>query len=614
MSYVIIHKKDSRHKDDSKQELDPRPVIELIKDSDDIKEDTILMFKREEWRFLYKILVGIRLAIPFLGKKALNPIAIIDEKNKLPDLLNDPKQYIEILLTPGVKIFNTETENDISEMKPISIDDYISKFLPHIKVSSKESSHSIANEWAAYNIKRLLNPELNDVPKSNDLRFLCYQLVSGMKEDQLKNLVSPATTESDEATTESDDKVEYLTTDKNKRILLVDDQDDVWAEVIRNLLTRTKNGNPNERIQLDVWGKDNLDIKINDDKSVEDIKIKIQENGEYIDYRKQILDTYDVVLLDMRLAGSNEQHQNTDRLSGIVMLKHLLDSSEGGNPGQRVIVFTSSNKSWNIKRALQLGAQDVFIKESPLYPLTEAERIANLNNLIYEIQEGFSMSWLKDIWTMAKKIISTCREEKSDFREEDELYNKFYDAQPQQEGDQDKIDKSIANNFEEFYYRIANQVEIAFNLFLNSDKHDQEKMRLAYISLETVFELMSQEWLRLNNLPSNDAHAKTVSVQSRVAELISNYGLVESDYNNGYLNVAIKVLVLIRNNAIHPECVSDDDKKGWYLKDERWRWRLSNNEECQTIDRHNYVTDYVTAFRALMYLLYLIFVKGSDFD
>ncbi len=543
---------------DSEFLYDAQPVIETLMSADDIMPDTVLVFDYKEWTFLYKILVSIRLSLPFIGSKALNPIAISGGGN-LADLLSNPMPYIEILLTPEVKVVEHPDEIETRGMKAITINDYCKKFLPHIKVCSEQGSHSIANEWAAFNIDRLLHPHKAGMPKTSDFTYLCYLLTSGMTEEDLKKTLTPP---------ESRDKsgIKRLKINRQCKMLLIDDQDDYWAGVVRDLLCLPQTADPNQGLSLDVWGKDSLDITVSAGHAA-----RVGIKG-IADYRKKILDEYDLVLLDMRLAGSSEQHQDTDRLSGIVMLRHLLDEEDGGNPGQRVIVFTSSNKSWNIKRSLQIGAQDIFIKESPTYPLKESERIENLNNLITEIAKGLSTSWLKDIHRMAHKIIKVCDDRIDQCGQEEEHLKDFYD-------------------------NIADQVTIACSLFLESDKTDQEKMRLSYVSLETVFEIIGREWLVHNNQEET-----TKPINDRVQELIKDYDII--DRSSPYIENATRVLIQIRNKAIHPE-----GGKPWHLPG-KCPWRLSDN----TDDNREYITrnDYATSFRALMYLLHMIFVKRKD--
>lgn len=547
MDYKIISHKESRVLLPSSPDF--VSVLEELRDDNEIKNDKILVFLINEWGLPLYMILGIRLSLLFLREKALNPIAIISDKSK-EELLESGGAFVELLLTPGIRVFGSIDE--IQEMKSISINEYYKKFLPHIKVSSGEGSHSIANEWAAYNIGRLINKNNNEIPETKDFLYLCYLLVNGMNKEQLESLVRPS------AESVCKTEIRQLSVDRDRKILLIDDQDDKWENVIRELVT---NNGSIKNITLDVWGKDALDIKFDNDTKTKVVSIKIREKE---DYRKEIIDKYDVLLLDMRLAGKDEQHQDTEKLSGIQVLKHILDEKEGGNPGQRVIIFTSSNKAWNIKRCLEIGAQSIFIKESPMYPLQENERIENVNSLLEAIQKGFEYSWLKDVCDYSKEICNI-------------LYKKV----------------------NAFYIPIAEQIKIATEFFLKADKDDNEKMRLAFISLESVFELMSQEWVSYNGYTPEDK-----PVATRVIELIKDYDIARL---NGYMRACIKRLVEIRNDSIHTNPNKGENYEYKVFSDRDWK--LSKEETTESI----LLKEYVKSFRALTYLLYQIFVKKKPF-
>lgn len=557
--FVFDHKKIAGSKRDARI----KEVVELIK-KERFTSEVVYMFPQNEWGDIFKTILGVRLALPFIGSNALNPIAIIRNSESKNDLMhniyNKIKQYAEILLTPGIEVYDSiEAINDSNKPKELSIEEYCNDFLPHIKVSSGEGSHSIANEWAAYNIGRLINKNNSEIPETKDLLYLCYLLVNGMNKEQLESLVRPS------AESVCKTEIRQLKVNGKREILLIDDQDDKWENVIRNLVTN--NGSKNN-ITLDVWGNNLLDIKFDEDTNTKVVSVKIRDKE---DYREEIIHNYDVLLLDMRLAGKKEQHQDTEKLSGIQVLKHILDEKEGGNPGQRVIIFTSSNKAWNIKRCLEIGAQSIFIKESPMYPLQENERIENINSLIDDIQKGFESSWLKDVCSYSKEICN-----------------------------------SLCKKVNVFYISIANQVKIATEFFLKADKDDNEKMRLAFISLENVFELMSQKWVSHKEYnPKDEYDAKIIKdkqVSERVIELIEDYKIASLD---GYMKSCIRRLITIRNKSIHKDPNVNEDTE-WFVGR---AWRLSKEDTTKSI----LMKEYVKSFRALMYLLYQIFVVKKPF-
>lgn len=558
---------------------------EILKSIRDIDKDAILVLYADEWGDLYNAILCIRLSLPFVGACALNPVAIISSHKSKYDLImgNTGKTFVEVLLTPGIEVFSSIDE--ITELNPILIRDYYKKFLPHIKVNSPVGSHSISNDWAAFNIMRVLG-ENDEIPKTNDLRYLSYLLVSGMTEQELTKLANPSNG------TESKSQIKNLSIDCKSKILLIDDQDDIWKNVVSKLINNNNNNkdNNNNNIRLDVWGKNRLEIELEADK-LKSIKIKKESNPI-----TTIIKNYDVVLLDMRLAGSREQHQDTDNISGIKLLKDILNK-ESGNPGQRVIVFTSSNKAWNIRRCLQIGAQDIFIKESPMYPLQEEERIKNINNLIGEIKKGIENSWLKVVYKKAHEVCKICKDPDKNLQGH-KIEKYAFDIL-------NECNEKQKDDWLNFFTAIATQIEIATTLFLASDKDNDEEMRMAYISLETVFELISQKW--------KESHYDDSCTYERVKQFIEIYINKELiEYSK--IEKIIGTLITIRNKSVHKNGQKEYRPLVEKCETHADTYKSSGSEFCwKTIERKTEepynAPDYVLAYRALTDLLYLIFYK-----
>lgn len=253
---------------------------------------------------------------------------------------------------------------------------YINDFLKSLKVApnSAVGNHSIANYWGAYVIGchiagfETQAQEIYMQALERDALYLKYLIVDRIRSVRdLANIISRT-----DATVEFD--VEPLQLEGNPSVLLVDDQDDIWTEVIRALMPGAN---------LTVIGKSNG--MINSD----------EEAGFLTSEANRVLDTeeFDLILLDLRLGGVLEESTvNGDDCSGMRILRRITDR----NPGQQVIMFTSSNKAWNLKKALTMAA-GYYIKESPLQPFNEDETLQNLEDFLATVESCLKYKDLKDV-------------------------------------------------------------------------------------------------------------------------------------------------------------------------------------------------------------------------
>lgn len=518
---------------------------------------------------LNRSIIGLRLALPFIGAKALWPIVILSsEENPYfkcgfsADIV-ERELYDEILLTPGIYMCNDPNTINISRLKQLDIKDYKKGFLDRIKIQGNVGSHSIGNEWAAYNIGRMLSGGISELPESKDLVYLCYLLVSGMSEDQLKTCVEGKAGASIES------NVEKIKEYAGKKILLIDDQDDVWGPVMKKFV-------PN----LSVWGKQTE--QKNKYKCDKELPLNDRDEFDKEDI-ESIIKGYDLVLLDMRLKGSAEQDKRAESLSGIKVLKELMTQNEG----LPVIMFTSSNKSWNIKSALGNGASDVYVKESPQFAYNEAERLEDFNHLIDSVNYGLRYSWLKEVVSMSKEI--TDRLDDSNYIEE-----KFNRANKVKNSNEIKSISYVnfsSNDVKELFKEVLTQIEVSTQIFVSAIKQRgnnfSEKMRLAYLSLEKVIELFASKHI--------DGNSKRAS--ERFIEIIN---LLYGECNG---RPSIMALVDIRNYLVHGVIRGNKDTI-LIMNDKKIN---GINESCKPKDVYEKKEDSLAfAFRALMYRLHKI--------
>lgn len=211
-----------------------------------------------------------------------------------------------------------------------------------IKINSKDHGdrHSIANQWGA--IKLALNSGYTkediqyDWPptlyfkyllKKHESQITCVderQILLEQITEELNSIANPKSFLSDGKFTFSNHP--YL---KNKKILLIDDNADKgWEVILRKIFGTTVNS---VYTVLDT-------LKISDYKD------------------------YDLVFLDLYLPNPKKGD-----IPDMAYSKRILEDLKKGYPHIPIIIFTASNKSWTLNEVNELGADGMYVKESPEY-------------------------------------------------------------------------------------------------------------------------------------------------------------------------------------------------------------------------------------------------------
>ena len=125
------------------------------------------------------------------------------------------------------------------------------------------------------------------------------------------------------------------------RILLIDDEAaNGWKEVLEKILFN------NEEINVA------LDIS--------SAKIKLEESK------------YNLIILDLRFGESDHNTIDITTYGGYRVLKEFIRNDFYNlNYSTPVLLFTASNKVWNIFDMMEVGADDYYIKEHPDFADTD---------------------------------------------------------------------------------------------------------------------------------------------------------------------------------------------------------------------------------------------------
>lgn len=346
----------------------------------------------------FQIAYHIRLSINELKYKSLIPILFVSTTT-LNSIVLKASLWSHILSTKGVYFSSIsdfeKIKLELSVVEEITSEEYKSEFWDIIKVLPSEvmGRHSLANVWGAYSMDKAANTNIlrfnsDFQSRSGELYFKYVSAINNLKTLNIKTVgyinLSPS----------------CPIDAKNRKILLIDDEADKgWESVLRKIFS----------------------TNLPDDFVV--INEKVKDYDKFTPKSKSIIENehFDLYLIDLRLGGLEEDGiLKPDDFSGMKVLRKI----KSINPGNQVIIFTASNKVWNLKALLDAGADGYYMKESPEFAFTNEFSVQNYLRFKDDVQRCFDRSYLKsvyldiqDIKVYINKIGST------DFK--NELLNQF---------------------------------------------------------------------------------------------------------------------------------------------------------------------------------------------
>lgn len=317
--------------------------------------------------------LAIRLSLHEKKEAALAPIIFMSSLT--PDIFkNSP--YSTLLQTKGIS-FETPlyTPTAVQLIEPLTAKDYRPYFLDLIKVkpNSTEGRHSIANQWGANVLSRIvLGAETDNtlIKKARQSLYFKYVLALTLSEEAI---LSPSIRESTSEETERQTTINAT----GKKILLIDDEADKgWSDVLKQML----NGSSFNTIKEQAADFSSLS---------EEAQNEIKSGN------------YDLIFLDLRMNGAQEEGKvRPADFSGMKILKSIKEL----NKGTQVIMFTASNKAWNMKALMDAGADGYYIKESPEFAFSNSYSVSNANELSQCITRCLNNGYLRDVYIKVKQI------------------------------------------------------------------------------------------------------------------------------------------------------------------------------------------------------------------
>ena len=317
---------------------------------------------------------GLRLAAHIRCTKTINQLSNIYIYGFVgyKDLLEHP--CFNILKTKNVflidyskKAIQEADKNTISSLK----EDELTKEIQKLVLAAPKDNHTIANEWAIYRWVTMIGTGVRD----ERIDIINRNIQQNLYFKYLQTIYPVIRNELSAVRIEKDDE-------KSPKILYIDDEAEKgWDEIFATLLCDGSN--------LDY---ECLEDDIKKLSKEEIIEISINEIKE-----KEI----DIVILDFRLHNTDFSKEiPIEEVTSMEILKQIKEY----NKGIQVLIFSATNKIWNLQALERLGADGFIIKEAPensINPNFTEETIANFKRIM---ERSIRMTFLKKAYNAVRKI------------------------------------------------------------------------------------------------------------------------------------------------------------------------------------------------------------------
>ena len=387
-----------------------------------------------------------------------------------------------------------------------------------------EDNHSIANEWAIYRWAQVIGAyddginKITHLQKSN-LYFKYLKTINPISHLQ-----------------EINQNQLKIKKEDNPKILYIDDEAEKgWFEIFETILYKNN----------DISFYD-LDVEFNEKSREEIIDISL---------KKIIEEDFDLVILDFRLHKDDFDNSKIEAISGYQILKKIKEH----NKGIQVIIFSATNKIWNLQALQNAGADGFIIKESPENSNDSNFTKESILSLVKTIENRLNMIFLKKAYPIIDKIksnlINISNDNGGKGLEEGLMKIKFKNEIFIQ------LD-IIYDCLEKSSLKISTTIE---------DQHSY--LNLSFISIFKIIELINDFYTDEKGivLKSNNIEVQMYNQASNTFSSYTNqypstrdkiYSIIKFELNDEpkcYVN-KLNQFINFRNNIIHPKTLKDYKK------------------------------------------------------
>jgi CheY-like chemotaxis protein len=296
----------------------------------------------------------------------------INKLSFLGAILSCPQIYMTDKLE--IDVFKKQIEFIQSTSKANVLKGFLDRI--HIKPSGNYTTHhSIANEWSIMRwFKTILKSEIIDYTP-DEIESIESKINSNL---YYKYLTCKFPINNVNGLTVEDLKLKF-----NGKILYIDDEKDKgWNELFCALFY------------------DDLINKVEDYESFGS-EFKELEKDEIINLSVNKAKDFDLVILDFRLTEDDFYESDPKKITGY----KILEGIKAHNKGIQVVIFSATNKVWNLQALQDAGADGFIIKESPENSTDAKFTFESITNLIKTIDKCFSLKIKKELVELHKSIL-----------------------------------------------------------------------------------------------------------------------------------------------------------------------------------------------------------------
>ena len=430
-----------------------------------------------------KLALHIRLTVE-IGMGRLIPIIFVSDDDLEDNLFlakNNKLNLNYLLLTEGCVLAeeNAVLIQKLAEsQQPIDPLKFKSQVLNRLKILPSEEigKHALANQWGAFRLDEMAHTLAFEGKKElkNKQKELYFKYIRSFNDDyndlnKVNNTanLTPKTVNS-----------------QGKKILLIDDEANKgWSDVLSKIF-----------IGADFQAVTAINFQ--------QLKIVAENKIQQEDW--------DLVLLDLRLNPTEEERSGfiaegkIENYSGTKLLQFI----KAKNKGTQVIIFTASNKAWNMKSLLDLGADGYFIKESPELGFSNDFSKENVDNFLETAKNCLEKGYLQDIFKQKMLIDTELRAKKGRSTEYDDFLD---DLKTQLEISYNTLSHAITpNDFVFAYILIYRVLEIIGDKLITKNTTTNESEIDGHLLLNYLWNENSNT-ITINTSNSRDSIFKKIS-------------------------------------------------------------------------------------------------------
>jgi CheY-like chemotaxis protein len=318
----------------------------------------------------------------------------INKLSFLGEILSCPQIYMTDKLE--IDVFKKQIEFIQSTSKENVLKGFLDRI--HIKPSGNYTTHhSIANEWSIMRwFKTIIKSEIIDYTP-DEIETIDSKINSNL---YYKYLTCKFPINNVQDLTIEDLKLKF-----NGKILYIDDEKDKgWNELFCALFY------------------DNVINKVEDYESLGS-EFHELEREEIINLSVNKAKDFDLVILDFRLTEDDFYESDPKKITGY----KILEGIKAHNKGIQVVIFSATNKVWNLQALQDAGADGFIVKESPENSLDSHFTVESLKNVTSIIDNCFKYKFLKDIFRSQKSLVIDLVDRKNYKKRTDFLPKEFVD-------------------------------------------------------------------------------------------------------------------------------------------------------------------------------------------